>query len=195
MFFKYIFMGDTTDIKKGAVIRHQGDLYVITSFQFTNPGKGQAFTKVKMKSITSSKTIELTYKSGETVDTVQVQNQNLQYLYKNADLYSFMNQSNYETLDVAIDKLGDDIKYLKEGLEVIGIMHEDVIVAIQLPKKITYRVVESPPAVRGDTASGNVTKEVGLDNGLKVQAPIFIKEGEEILVNTETGDYAGRSGK
>ncbi len=182
-------MGDTTDIKKGVVIRHQGDLYVVTGFQFVNPGKGSAFTKTKMKSITSGKTIEITYKSGETVDVVQVQRQNLQYLYQNGDTYSFMNENNYETVDVDSAILGDDVKYLKEGLKVIGIFYEDRVVAIQLPKKIEYTVIQAPPAVKGDTASGNVTKEIELDNGLKIQAPIFIKEGEKVLVNTETGEY------
>lgn len=185
-------MGDTTDIKKGAVIRRNGDLFVVTNFQFTNPGKGQAFTKTKMKSISTGKSMEVTYKSGETVDTVQVERQNMQYLYENGNTYSFMNKETYETVDVDSDVVGNDKKYLKEGLEIIAVLHEGGVVAIQLPVKIQYRVVDSPPAVKGDTASGNVTKEIGLDNGLKIHAPIFIKENEEILVNTETGDYGGR---
>ena len=139
--------------------------------------------------------MEITYKSGETVDTVQVQRTDLQYLYNSGDMYSFMNQETYETVDVSSDVLGDDVKFLKEGINVIGAMNEGVVVAIQLPKKVTYKVVTAPPAVKGDTASGNVTKEVELDNGLKVHVPIFIKEGEEILVNTETGEYGGRSGE
>ncbi len=185
-------MGDTTNIKKGAVIKHQNDLYVVTTFQFVNPGKGSAFTKTKMKSISTGRTIEITYKSGESVDTVQVQRQNMQYLYKTGDKYSFMNQDTYETVEVGEDILGDDGKFLKEGLDVIAIMHEENVVAIDLPKKITYKVITAPPAVKGDTASGNVTKEIELENGLKIQAPIFIKEDEEIVVNSETGDYDGR---
>lgn len=186
-------MGDTTDIRKGAIIRHQNDLYVVTFCQFVNPGKGSAFTKTKLKSITSGKGTEITYKSGETVDVVQVEHVNMQYLYKSGDFYSFMNQSTYETVDVATDTLGDDVKYLKEGLEVVMVTHEGAAVAMELPKKVQYKVVEAPPAVRGDSAGGNVTKEIVLDNGLKVFAPIFIKEGEEIVVNTETGEYSGRA--
>lgn len=186
-------MGDTTDIRKGAVVRHGGDLYVVSGFQFVNPGKGSAFTKTKMKSIASGKSIEITYKSGETVDTVQVEHVNMQFLYKNGDFCSFMNHATYETVDVNLETIGEDAQYLKEGIDVMAVMFEDRVVAIELPKKITYKVVEAPPAVRGDSAGGNVTKEVVLDNGLKVQAPIFIKEGEEILVNTETGEYGGRA--
>lgn len=186
-------MGDTTDIKKGAVIRHQNNLFVISEFQFTNPGKGQAFTKTKMKNIATGKSIEVTYKSGESIDVVRVERQNMQYLFQNGSMYSFMNKDTYETIEVSSDIIGDDAKYLKEGLEVIASVNEDNVVAMQLPTKVQYKVVHAPPAVKGDTASGNVTKEVELDNGLKIQAPIFIKTDETIEVNTETGDYAGRT--
>ncbi len=188
-------MGDTTDIKKGAIIRHQGDIYIVTKFQFINPGKGQAFTKAKMKSIGSGKTVEITYKSGETVDIVSVQHQNMQYLYKSGNQYSFMNKDSYETIEVGDDVIGEDSKYLKEGLDLIAVTHEDSVVAFQLPKKIQYKVKVAPPAVKGDSASGNVTKEIVLENDLKIQAPIFIKENEEVMVNTETGDYGGRAGE
>ena len=185
-------MGDTTDIKKGAIIRHQNDLWVVTFCQFVNPGKGAAFTKTKLRSITSGKGTEITYKSGETVDVVSVQHVDMQYLYKTGTKYSFMNQNNFETVDVDVSVLGDDVKYLKDGLDIVAITHEDSVVAIELPKKVTYKVAVAPPAVKGDSAGGNVTKEIELDNGLKVYAPIFIKEGEDILVNTETGEYGGR---
>lgn len=185
-------MADTTSIRKGVVIRHNNDLYVVSDFQFVNPGKGSAFYKTKMKGISNGKTIEITYKSGETIDVVDVFRTNMQFLYKNADMYSFMNQETYETVDISEDVVGDDGKYLKEGLITIVSLHDGNPVAIQLPKKVTYKVLVAPPAVKGDTASGNVTKEVELENGLIVHVPIFIKEGEDILVNTETGDYDSR---
>lgn len=186
-------MGDTTDIKKGAVIRHNNDLFVVTDCQFVNPGKGAAFTKTKLKSITSGKGTEMTYKSGETVDTVQVQRQNMQYLYKNGEMFSFMNKDTYETVDVDGSVLGDDAKFLKDGLDVIAVLHEEAVVAIDLPKKVTYKVVVAPDAVKGDSTSGNVTKDIELANGLKIKAPIFIKEGEDVVVNTESGEYDGRA--
>ena len=186
-------MGDTTDIKKGAIIRHNNDLYLVTSAQFVNPGKGSAFVKTKLKSITSGKGTEITYKSGESVDVVRVDYTTMQYLYNNATAYSFMNKNTYETVDVNVDVIGEDGKYLKEGLDVIMATHEGMVVAMQLPKKIQYTVKDAPPAVRGDSAAGNVTKEAMMDNGLKVNVPIFIKEGEEVLVNTETGEYVERA--
>ena len=136
--------------------------------------------------------MEITYKSNENVDIVQVSRQTMQYLYKSNDRYSFMNKESYETLEVNENLLGDDALYLKEGLDVVASMHEGTIVAIELPKKIQYTVKVAPPAVKGDSAGGNVTKDIILDNGLTVKAPIFIKEGEEVLVNTETGEYGGR---
>ncbi|NCS72067.1 MAG: elongation factor P [Candidatus Magasanikbacteria bacterium] len=186
-------MADTTAIKKGAVIRHQDQLYIVTDFQFVNPGKGAAFFKTKLKGLSIDKGLEITYKSGENVDVVEVYKVSMQYLYHNGSMYSFMNQDTYETVDIPDDILGNDAKYLKEGLIVIVSTHEGTPVSVQLPKKVTYKVASAPPAVKGDTASGNVTKDVELENGLGVKVPIFIKEGEEILVNTETGDYDSRA--
>ena len=187
-------MRSTNEIHKGSVIRHQGSLYLVTSCQFVNPGKGQAFTKTKLRDISTGKGTEVTYKSGESIEVVELQYQNMQYLYKNGAFYSFMNKDTYETVDVQADVVGDDAVYLKEGLDVVALVHDTRPVAIQLPKKIQYTIAQAPPAVRGDT-SGNVSKEAIMDNGLRVNVPIFIKEGEDILVNPETGEYSGRAGE
>lgn len=186
-------MASTSEIRKGVVIRHQNDLFVVVEFQHVNPGKGAAFVRTRMKSLGTGKVIEITYKTVESVDIVSVDFMTMQYLYKTGDNYAFMNMQSYEQIEMNGDLAGDDAKYLKEGLEVIVGMYEGRPVSIQLPKKVQYKVVEAPPAVKGDSASGNVTKEVVLENGLRVAAPIFIKEGEEILVNTETGEYSARA--
>jgi elongation factor P len=185
----------TSDIRKGAVIRHNGNLYVVVDFQHVNPGKGAAFTRTRMKDLGTGKVIEITYKSGETIDIVSVEFRTMQYLYKTGDNFAFMNMTSYEQVEMNGDLVGDDAKYLKEGLEVIIGLFEEQPVSLQLPKKIQYTVVEAPPAVKGDSAAGNVTKEIKLDNGLLIQAPIFIKDGEEVLVNTETGEYSARASK
>jgi elongation factor P len=186
-------MFPTSDIRKGVVIRHQNDLFVVVEFQHVNPGKGAAFTRTRMKSLGSGKVIEVTYKTSESVDIVSVEFQTMQYLYKSGENYAFMNMSSYEQIEMNGDLIGHEAKYLKEGLDVIIGLYENAPVSIQIPKKLKYKVVEAPPAVRGDSASGNVTKEIKLDNGLIVYAPIFIKEGDEILVNTETGEYCARA--
>ncbi|OGH84191.1 MAG: elongation factor P [Candidatus Magasanikbacteria bacterium RIFOXYA2_FULL_44_8] len=186
-------MGSTTDIRKGVVIRQNNDLFVVVEFQHINPGKGAAFVRTRMKNLGNGKVIENTYKTAETVDIVQVNFQTMQFLYKAGDNYAFMNTSNYEQIEMNGDLVGEDGKYLKEGVECIIGIYEDMPVSLQLPKKISYKVATAPPAVRGDSASGNVSKEAIMENGLIVQVPIFIKEGEDILVNTETGDYSARA--
>ena len=137
--------------------------------------------------------LEVTYKTSESVDIVQVDFRTMQFLYKSGDNYAFMNMDTYEQIEMNGELIGDEAKYLKEGLRVVVGLYEDRPVNVQIPMKIKYKVVEAPPAVRGDSATGNVTKEITLDNGLKVQAPIFIKEGEEVLINTETGLYSARA--
>lgn len=186
-------MASTSEIRKGAVIRHQNDLFVVVESQHINPGKGAAFVRTRMKSLGTGKVIEITYKTSETVEIVSVEFQTMQYLYKNNERFAFMDMKSYEQVEMDADLIGDEAKYLKEGLEVIVGLYEEKPVSIQLPKKVQYKVTEAPPAVKGDSAAGNVTKEITLDNGLKIQAPIFIKEGEEILVNTETGEYSARA--
>src|SRR3989338_390710 len=160
----------TSEIRKGVVIKNNDELYVVVEFQHINPGKGAAFTRTSMKHLGSGKVVENTYKT--------------------RDNYAFMNMSSYEQIEMNGDLVGDEGKYLKEGLEVIVGLYDGMPVSIQIPKKVQYKVVEAPPAVKGNSASGNVTKEIVLDNGLHIYAPIFIKEGEEVLVNTETGDYS-----
>jgi len=188
-------MAQTSEVRKGVVIRQQNDLYVVTEFQHVNPGKGAAFVKTKMKNLANGKALEVTYKTSESVDIVEVNFQTMQYLYKDGEQHAFMNMENYEQVSMDAGLIGDDAKYLKEGLNVVIGLYKDNPVSIQLPKKIQYKVVEAPPAVKGDTASGNVTKDIKLDNGLEIKAPIFIKEGEEILVNTERGEYSARVSK
>ena len=186
-------MSSTSDVRKGVVIRQGNDLFVVVEFQHVNPGKGAAFVRTRMKSLSNGKVVEVTYKTSESVDIVQVDWRTMQYLYKTGENYAFMNMESYEQVKMNGDMIGEEAKYLKEGIDVVVGLYEGRPVSIELPKKIKYKVVDAPPAVRGDSASGNVTKEITLDNGLKIYAPIFIKEGEEILVNTETGEYSARA--
>ncbi len=186
-------MASTQDIRKGAVIKNNNDLSVVVESQHINPGKGAAFVRARMKNLANGKVLENTYKVGESVEVVSVNFQTMQFLYQTGDRFAFMNMGNYEQIEMDGDLVGDAAKYLKEGAECVIGLYDERPVAIEIPKKIKYKVVEAPPAVRGDSASGNVTKEITLDNGLKIYAPIFIKEGEEILVNTETGEYSARA--
>lgn len=185
-------MASVTEIRKGSVLKFRDDLYVVTQSAHITPGKGTPFTRSRMKSLTSGKVLEETFKDNEVVDIVQVTYVNMQYLFGDANFFTFMDNENYEQYQLDADIVGDDAQYLKDGLEVVMAMFEERPVAMTLPRKITYLVTEAPPAVKGDTAGGNVTKEVVCENGLKVQAPIFVKPGDRIIVNTDTGLYVER---
>ncbi|EKD49121.1 MAG: Elongation factor P [uncultured bacterium] len=185
-------MGSPNDIKKGVVLNYKDGLYAVVDFQHVNPGKGSAFVRTRLKNLSTGKVVENTFKSAETIDFEQVTYRKMQYLFTDGNQYTFMDNVSYEQVEVPADQLGDDAKYLKEGIEATVILHNDRAIAIELPKKIQYTVASSPPAVKGDTASGNVTKEVVLDNGMTARVPIFIKEGDKIIIKTETGEYSER---
>ncbi|TAK05154.1 elongation factor P [Patescibacteria group bacterium] len=185
-------MPDTSDISKDVVVRFKNDLFVVTEFQHVNPGKGAAFTRVKMRSIGSGKSLENTWKSGENVDIVDVERRSMQYLFSDANGATFMDSATYDQVLVPKAMLEGKEGYLKEGIEALVVMYEGAAVAVQLPRKITFTVTEAQDAVRGDT-SGNVTKDVTLDTGIKVKVPMFIKQGEKIIINTDTGEYVERA--
>ena len=185
-------MSSPNDVKKGTVIRFEGDLQVVVDFQRVSPGKGSSFVRTRMKNIRTGKIVEQNFKSAESLEFEDVAYKKMQYLYNDGTLYTFMDNKSYEQVQLNGEDIGEDKKFLKEGLEVTIVMHGETALTIELPMKIQYKIISSPPAVKGDTASGNVTKEVELDNGLKVRVPIFLKEGEEIMVNTGTGEYTER---
>lgn len=186
-------MASPSEIKKGVVILQNGDPWVVTEFQHINPGKGAAFVRTRIKNVRSGKTLEMTYKMSETISIVEVEYRNMQYLFHDATGYTFMDSATYEQFTMADDVVGDQGKYVQEGLEVTLAMYENQPIAMQLPRKMTFKIVETMPAVKGDTASGNVTKEAKTEAGFIVHVPIFLKEGESVIVNTDTGEYVERA--
>jgi len=186
-------MSSPSEIKKGAVIRENGELWVVSEFQHVNPGKGAAFVRCRVKNVKSGKTLEKTYKTSESVDLVDMEYRNMQYLYHDATGYAFMDSGTYEQVSMSDEDVGDQGKYLRDGMEVTLTVYEGQPISLQLPRKMTFKVAETAPAVKGDTASGNVTKEAKTDNGFMVHVPIFINEGDQIVVNTDTGEYVERA--
>lgn len=186
-------MSSTQDIKKGVVILFKNEPHIVTEFEHIMPGKGSAFVRTKLKNIKSGKVLENTFKVGEKVDLVDLEKKRVQFLYSSGDIFSFMDNATYEQFEVNKEVLSGFEKYLKEGLEVILLFSDGVPINSEFPKKVTYKVIEADPGVRGDTASGRVTKEVTLEGGIKARVPLFIKEGENIILNTETGEYAERA--
>ena len=167
-------------------------MWLVVDFQRVSPGKGSSFVRTKMKSIKSGKVIENNFKSSENLTFEEVQYKKMQYLFTDGNLYTFMDNQTYEQVAIGEGEIGDGVKYLKEGLEVSVVMHDQKALTVSLPQKIQYTIVYTEPAVKGDTASGNVLKEAELDNGLKVKVPAFINQGDNIIVNSESGDYSER---
>lgn len=186
-------MATPNDIKKGSVLLINNDPWVVTEFQHINPGKGAAFVRTRVKNIKTGRTLEQTIKVSEPVEFVEVEYKNMQYLYKDATGYTFMDNKTYEQCTMDEDIVGAQGQYLREGLEVTLAMYEEKPIALQLPKKMTFKIAETMPAVAGNTAGGNVTKDAKTDNGFMIHVPLFINEGEEVIVNTDSGEYVERA--
>lgn len=182
----------TADISNGSYLKFKDDIVVVNEFQHVNPGKGSAFVRARLKSLTSGKVVEQTWKAGEVLEFVEVQKRKMQYLYSDPTGFTFMDQETFDQVTVNRVVLEDRAGYLKEGLEAHVVLHDDIPIAVELPKKVTLKVTEAFEAIRGDTAGGNVTKEVTLETGMKAHVPMFIKEGESVTLNTDTGAYVER---
>lgn len=186
-------MPKANEISRGLVLNFKGEPHLVADFQHVNPGKGGAFVRTRLKGLRSGKVLEQTFKSDEAVEFVEMERKKVQYLYGTPAEHTFMDMKTYEQFSVDAGVLGQYAPYLKEGLEVVLLTDEDgTPVTVDFPKKVTLKVTESFPGVRGDT-SGNVLKEITLENGLKVRVPLFIKEGDLVIVNTDTGEYVERS--
>lgn len=182
----------TADIVNGSYLKFKGDLVAVVEFQHVNPGKGSAFVRARLKSLTNGKVVEQTWKSGEELEFIEVQKRKMQYLYSDPTGFTFMDQETFDQVTVNRAVLEDRAGYLKEGIEVHVVLHEGAAISVELPKKISLKVTEAFEASRGDTAGGNVTKEVTLETGMKAHVPMFIKEGESVVLNSDTGEYVAR---
>ena len=185
-------MVSTQSIKQGITVNFKNQPWVIIATQFVNPGKGAAFTKAKMRNLKTGQVLENTFKSGESVELADVERKKAQFLYEAAGEYFFMDNENYDQFQLQETNIGDAKKFLIEETECYILYIDGQPVSIQLPPKMDLKVVETTPGVKGDTATGG-SKDCILETGAVVKTPLFIKEGELIKVNTETGDYISRA--
>lgn len=186
-------MASTQDIKKGVVILFKNEPHLVVEFEHIMPGKGSAFVRTKLKNLKTGKVLENTFKVGEKIDLVEMEKRKVQFLYGTDEKFTFMDNTTYEQFEIGHEIMAGFEPYLKEGLEIVLLFSDGAPVTCEFPKKISYKVVEAEPGVRGDTASGRVTKEVTLENGLKIRVPLFIKEGDTVIINTEIGQYVERA--
>ena len=180
------------DIKNVMTIIIDGKLCLIEEFQHVKPGKGSAFMKMKLRNLRTGSLVEETYNTNIKIERARVDRLPMQYLYSMGDSYVFMNTETYEQLEIPAEKLKDQIKFLKEGLDISITMYEGEILGINLPEKVEYEIVETSEAVKGNTTN-NAQKDAKIETGYVVKVPLFINQGEKILISTADGKYAGRA--
>ena len=157
-----------------------------------SPGKGPAFVRIKLKNLRTGSTIEKTFNTNIKFEKAIIDKVPMQFLYNTGDAYNFMNMETFEQIDIDKSSLGDDAKYLKEGLEVEVTFYKGEVLGITLPEKIEYAIAHTEPGVKGNTAT-NATKEATLENGLTIKVPLFINDTDRVIVSTKEGKYDSRA--
>ena len=185
-------MVNANDIKNGMTILFEDNIYVVLGFSHVKPGKGAAFVKAKLKNLRTGSIVEKTFNSSIKLERAMIQKVDMQYLYGSGDSYNFMNMETYEQIEIPASHLGDDAKFLKENLNVNITFYEGEVLGIILPDKIEYKIIKTEPAVKGNTTN-NATKEATIETGLIIKVPLFIEEGENVLVSTSDGKYVSRA--
>jgi|TARA_A200000159_G_C7336031_1_gene345117 elongation factor P len=185
-------MATTSDIRKGLCIKYNNDIYKIIEFLHVKPGKGPAFVRTKLKSVTSGKVIDNTFSAGHKIEDIRVETQKYQYLYSEGDQFHFMNTDDYNQISVEKTIL-DSPDLLKEGEMVsISINSEDGLpLSADMPASVVLEVTHAEPGVKGNTAT-NATKPATVETGASINVPLFINEGDKVKVDTEKGNYIER---
>ena len=184
-------MINVNDFKTGVTIIVDDNIYQVLEFQHVKPGKGPAFVRTKLKNLRSGANIDYTFNSGIKVERALVEKKEMQYLYNVGDNYVFMNMESYEQLELNKALLEDYIDYLKENLSVEIIFYKEEILGINLPEKVEMLVTSTEPATKGNTAT-SAYKDAVLETGMNIKVPLFIDEGETIIISTKDGSYVSR---
>ncbi|HNP75362.1 MAG TPA: elongation factor P [bacterium] len=181
------------DIKKGLNIIHEGEPYVVTEARFVRMQQRKPVMQTKLKNLLNGKVVEINYHPGDKVAEADLIRKSVDYLYTDGANYYFMTKDDFEQFDIPADTIGESALMLKEGNKVDALYFNGRPVSVSLPAKVELKVVAAPEGVKGNSAQGRVTKTAELETGLKIQVPLFIKEGDIIRINTDTGQYAERA--
>lgn len=179
------------NLKRGEFILYQGEIWQVQKAEFYSPGKGSALMRAKIKNVKSGKNIDYTFKSSESVDTIEVQSIEMQYLYKDVEVAYFMDERTYNQYQVPVAVVGEALGYLKEGEKVYVYIQDETPLSIRPPMAVRLKIVETEDAAKGDTVS-NARKPATVETGATVMVPLFCKVGDVIVVNPEIGEYTGR---
>ena len=180
------------EIRPGNVIQHNGSLWAVAKLQHVKPGKGGAFAQVELKNLLNGSKLNERFRSSETVERVRLEQNDYQFLYEADGMLVFMNTDSYEQIELQSDFVGERTAFLQDGMMVVVESHESRPIGVRLPDQVTLEVSETEPVVKGQTAA-NSFKPAVLDNGVKVMVPPFVGQDEDIIVNTETMEYAERA--
>ncbi len=185
-------MATTSNFRNGLCIVHHNALYTIVEFQHVKPGKGGAFVRSKLKNLATGRVIENTFNAGVKVETARIERRSYQFLYKDSDTYHMMDQESFEQVEIP-ESIIDAPKLLKEGQEVTVLFHQELnqLLRCELPPFVTLRVTYAEPGVKGDTVT-RALQSVILETGVKIQVPLFVREGDLLRVDTRTSAYAER---
>ncbi len=185
-------MASTSDIRKGLCIKYNHDIFKIIEFLHVKPGKGPAFVRTKLKSVTTGKVIDNTFSSGHKIEDVRVETRSYQFLYAEVDTFHFMNTDDYNQISLQKSSL-DSPDLLREG-EIVTILfntEDSMPLSVDMPASVVLEVTHAEPGVKGNTAT-NATKPATVETGARVNVPLFINEGDKIKIDTEKGNYMER---
>jgi elongation factor P len=184
-------MATTNDLKNGLVLNLDGELWSVVEFQHVKPGKGSAFVRTRIKNMLTGRTIDKTFKSGDVVGKPDVEEKEMQYLYKEGDHYNFMDNKTFDQTFLTAEQMGDAKNFIKDNTTTHIMFYNGKAIGVTLPNSMDLKVVKCDPGVRGDTVSG-ATKPATLETGYQVNVPLFINEGETLRIDTRTGEYLTR---
>lgn len=184
-------MYDTTDFRKGLKVEVDGQPYIMVEREIVKPGKGQAFTRVKLKSLFSGNVIDRTYKSGEKIAEADVVETKMNFLYAEGETYHFMDNSSFEQYELPKNSIGDAWKYIQEEMECEVTLYKGQPVAVTLPNFSVQMITYCEPGLKGDTAT-NTLKPATIESGAEIYVPLFVNQDEKIKIDTRTGEYVER---
>lgn len=181
-----------TEIKVGKIIIVASEPYQVLKAEHHKMGRGGAVLKVKLRNLVTGNILDKTFQGNDKVQEADIETKKANYLYKDGEQAYLMDNVSFEQFSLGLDQIGEKIQFLKDGTDVDVMYFQDRPVSVDLPVKVQLKVVSAPPGVKGNSA-GNVTKAIELETGAKLNAPMFINEGDIIIINTETGEYVGRA--
>ncbi|MDR2650186.1 MAG: elongation factor P [Clostridiales bacterium] len=184
-------MISASEFRNGATLEVDGDIYVVLEFQHVKPGKGAAFVRTKLKNLKSGGIVERTFRPTEKMPRARIDRQDLQYLYRDGDLYYFMDTESFEQTAINASDIGDALKYVKENEMVKILSHEGSVFGIEPPTFVVLEITDTEPGFKGDTATG-ATKPATVETGAVINVPLFLGVGEAVKIDTRTGEYLGR---